>query len=116
LALRGYLYRKKGDLDRAIVDYGEMIRIDPKSDDAYMRRSEAWLAKGDRLAALRDADEAVKLDPNAPVNYAARATVMRALNRNDDAIADLRKALALNPTEARKRQIEGALKELGATP
>ena len=81
-----------------------------------MRRSEAWLAKGDRLAALRDADEAVKLDPNAPVNYAARAAVMRALSRNDDAIADLRKALTLNPADARKRQLEGALKELGATP
>ena len=47
------LYRKKGDLDRAIVDYGEIIRIDPKSDDAYMRRSEAWLprATGSRRCA-----------------------------------------------------------------
>ena len=43
LAVRGFLYRKKGDLDRAIVDYGEMIRIDPKSDEAYMRRSEPGL-------------------------------------------------------------------------
>ena len=65
---------------------------------------------------MRDADEAVKLEPNAPVNYAARAAVMRALSRNDDAIADLRKALTLNPAEPRKRQIEGVLRELGATP
>ena len=41
LAVRGYLYRKKGDLDRAIVDYGEIIRIDPKSDDAHMFGSNA---------------------------------------------------------------------------
>ena len=41
---------------------------------------------------------------------------MRALSRNDDAIADLRKALTLNPTDARRRQLEGALKELGAAP
>src|SRR4029078_12267476 len=86
-AVRGYLYRKKGDLDRAIVDYGEIIRIDPKSDEAYMRRSEAWLPKGARFAALSDADEAVKLDPNAAVNYGARAAVMSALSRKDDAIA-----------------------------
>ena len=43
----------KGDLDRAIADYAEIIRIDPKSDDAYMRRSEAWLrrATGSRRCA-----------------------------------------------------------------
>ena len=81
-----------------------------------MRRSETWLAKGDRLAALRDADEAVKLDSNEPTNYATRAAVMRALSRNDDAIADLRKGLTLNPNESRKRQLEGALRELGAAP
>ena len=54
--------------------------------------------------------------PNDPANYANRAAVMRALNRNDDAIADLRKGLTLKPNETRKRQIEGALRELGATP
>jgi len=64
----------------------------------------------------RDADEAVRLEPNAPVNYAARAAVMRALSRNDDAIADLRKGLSLNPNATRKRQLEAALRELGATP
>jgi regulator of sirC expression with transglutaminase-like and TPR domain len=64
---------------------------------------------------LRDADEAVKLDPNAPANYVARAAVMRALSRNDDAIADLRKALTSSSTDARKRPLEGALRELGAS-
>src|SRR4029078_3091351 len=62
------------------------------------------------------ADEAVKLEPNEPVNYTTRAAVMRGLSRNDDAVADLRKALTLNPGEARKRQIESALRELGAAP
>ena len=42
--------------------------------------------------------------------------VMRALARNDDAIADLRKGLTLGPNEPRKKQIESALQELGATP
>ena len=81
-----------------------------------MRRSEAWLKKGDNIAALRDADQAVNLDPKDAANYAARAAVMRALNRNDDAIADLRKGLTLNPNANRKREIEAALKALGAAP
>ena len=41
---------------------------------------------------------------------------MRALSRNDDAIADLRKGLTLGPNDARKKQIETALQELGAAP
>jgi tetratricopeptide (TPR) repeat protein len=81
-----------------------------------MRRSEAWLKKGDNIAALRDADQAVNLDPNDAANYANRAAVMRALNRNDDAIADLRKGLSLNPNATRKRELEAALRAIGATP
>jgi tetratricopeptide (TPR) repeat protein len=110
------VHKDRGDQDRAIADYSEAIRLNPKSDIAYLRRSEAWLKKEDRLAALRDADEAVSLDPNDPANYANRATVMRALSRNDDAIADLKKALSLNPNENRKNQLESALRELGANP
>jgi regulator of sirC expression with transglutaminase-like and TPR domain len=68
------------------------------------------------LAALRDADEAVNLDPNDAANYAQRAAVMRALSRNEDAIADLRKGLTLKPNDARKKQLESALQELGAAP
>ncbi len=79
----------KGDHDRAITDYTEAIRLNPKSDIAYMRRAEAWLSKGDNLAALRDADQAVGLDANDPANYQTRAAVMKALSRNDDAINDL---------------------------
>ena len=113
---RGQEHKDRGDPDRAIADYTAAIGINPKSDVAYMRRSEAWLKKEDKLAALRDADEAVNLDPNDPANYANRATVMRALSRNDDAVTDLRKGLSLNPNEGRKRQLEGALRELGAAP
>ena len=63
-----------------------------------------------------NADEAVNLDPNDPANYANRAAVMHALKRDDDAIADLRKGLSLNPGESRKRQLEDALRDLGASP
>ena len=64
----------------------------------------------------RDADLSVNLDPKDSANYANRAAVMRALNRSEDAIADLRKGLSLNPNAVRKSQLEGALRELGATP
>ena len=42
---RGNVHKERGDYDRAIGDYGEAIRINPKSDVAFLRRSEAWTMK-----------------------------------------------------------------------
>jgi len=35
-----------GDYDRAIADYSEAIRLDPKDGDYYESRGKAWNAKG----------------------------------------------------------------------
>ena len=39
---RGVAYFHKGDLDRAIADYGEAIRLDPKLAAAYNNRGNAY--------------------------------------------------------------------------
>jgi tetratricopeptide (TPR) repeat protein len=93
-----------------------VIRLNPKSDVAYMRRSEAWLKKGDNMSALRDADQAVALDSGDPANFINRGAVMRELGRNNDAILDYRKALSLKPDDVRRKQAEQALLDLGVQP
>jgi len=42
---RGINYSKKGDTDRAIADYTEAVRLDPKYADAYGNRGNAYLAR-----------------------------------------------------------------------
>ena len=60
---RGNLYRMKGELDKAIADYSEAIRL---SGDfigvfAYFRdRAVAYRAKGDVERALNDEAEAIR--------------------------------------------------------
>ena len=44
---RGYAYRKKGDMDRAIADYTEALRLDPKYAIAYNNRGLAYSDKGE---------------------------------------------------------------------
>ena len=55
-------YDKK-DYDKAIDDFTDAIRIDPKYATAYYNRGLVWKAKGDNDKAMADYDEAIRLDP-----------------------------------------------------
>jgi tetratricopeptide (TPR) repeat protein len=46
---------------RAIKDYGEAIRLDPKYAIAYEIRAQAYENKGDSARARKDFDEAARL-------------------------------------------------------
>ncbi len=61
---RGNAYDAKGDYDRAIADYTEAIRLDPKYAHAYNNRGNAYGAKGDYDHAIADFDQVIReLDP-----------------------------------------------------
>ena len=61
---RGNAYSDKGDNDRAIADYSEAIRLDPKhSPRPTQRRGLAYRDKGDYDRAIADYNEAIRLDP-----------------------------------------------------
>jgi len=60
---RGRAYYANGQLDRAIADYSEAIRLDPKYALAYIDRSLAYLYGGSIAKALTDASRASEIDP-----------------------------------------------------
>ena len=53
---RGTAYWIKGQLDRAIADYTQAIRLDPEYAEAYHNRGQAYAARGD--APQAEADQA----------------------------------------------------------
>ena len=61
---RGNSYREKGNIDRAIADYNEAIRLDPRFSFVYHDRGIAYRMKGDRDHAISDFREAVRLNPD----------------------------------------------------
>ena len=59
----------KKEYDKAITDYDEGIRLDPKDAYAYSCRGNAWLEKKEYDNAIRDFNEAISLDPKDAYAY-----------------------------------------------
>ena len=66
---RGVAYRVKGDLDRAIADYSEAIKLDPDYEVAYHNRGRAYFAKREIDRAITDYDQALRINPRYRFAY-----------------------------------------------
>lgn len=95
---RGNAYHAKGDEDRAISDYDQAIRLNPKFANAYGGRGNAYQSKGDNDRAMVDYNEAIRLDPKYIHAYNGRGNAYHAKGDDDRAIADYNEAIRLDPT------------------
>jgi tetratricopeptide (TPR) repeat protein len=93
----GVLLYSNGKIDRAIADYTEAIRLDPKYAWAYGRRGDAYGMKGDYDQAIADLTEAIRLDPKYDLAYGRRGAAYVMKEDYDRAIADLTEAIRLDP-------------------
>jgi tetratricopeptide (TPR) repeat protein len=111
---RGEAKRLKGELDRAMADHDEAIRLHPVAE-VYGNRALTWKAKGDLDRAIGDYDEAILLNPNYAAAYAARGNIFRLKGEFERSLADLDKAIKLNPKSATFLYLRGeVLRESGA--
>ena len=91
---------EKNDNDRAIADYSDAIKLNPKYANAYVGRGSAWYAKKDYDRAIADYDEAIRIDPNNGLSYLDRGFAWSAKKDFDRAIADYDEAIRRYPTYA----------------
>jgi tetratricopeptide (TPR) repeat protein len=90
---RGAAYAGKGDLDRAIADFDDAIRRDPKFAGAYFNRGSAYQVKGDLDRAIADFNEAIRLDPKLTAACYRRGKAYADQGDLDRGLADLKACL-----------------------
>jgi lipoprotein NlpI len=93
---RGVAYRLSGDVDRAIADYGQAIKLNPKLVTAFINRGAAYDRKGDYDRAIQDYEQAITLQPSAEAHF-NRGNAFLAKGQYDHAIDDFNQALKLKP-------------------
>jgi lipoprotein NlpI len=100
LRVRGIAYYAKGELDHAIADLDEAIRLNPKDKDALANRANTYRAKGNLDRAIADYDQLVQLDPRNARAYFHRARFYWQGASFAKSLADLDQANQLNPKDA----------------
>ena len=96
---RGTAYYEKGDYDRAIQDYNEAIRLNPKETLSHVARGDAYKKKGDFDRAIQDFDEAIRLNANYERAYYDRGGAYIDKDDYDRAIQDFDEAIHLNSND-----------------
>jgi len=94
----------KSDIERALADLSEGLRLDPdnRTVQLYVHQTRAWLnfQKGDYALAIADYTSLLHLDPSAAA-YGYRGFVYSTQGNHELAIADYTEAIRLEPQAVR---------------
>lgn len=91
------LSRRRGGLEKALVEFEEAIRLQPGRPAAYVARGALKTSKGDLPAALLDFDQAIRLEPSLAEAYLYRAQIRAKTGEAQATIEDATQALKLEP-------------------
>jgi tetratricopeptide (TPR) repeat protein len=116
---RAYAAATNQQLQEAISDYGEAIKISPEDARIYEQRAAVEMKANDMDKALADYSEAIKLKPNEVKYYSYRSYIYEVKGDIKYSMADTEKILKLDPKNqeamSRKKRLE-TLQSLRATP
>lgn len=96
--MRAQLWPKDNDIEKALIDCDEAIRIAPQYGAAFERRARLWLDKKQFDKAVRDCETALKLDSDSALAYIRRGCAFGDKHEFDKAIADFSDAIRLEPS------------------
>ncbi len=98
-AYRALGYERKDDLNHALADADQAIKLDATLAVAFHRRGDIRKAMLQDDLALADLSEAIRLDPKVPLYFINRSNVYLDQHQYDLAVRDLDEALRLDPKD-----------------
>lgn len=96
---RGIAYGNGGNIDNAIADYDEAIKLNVKNAQAYYNRGNAYWGKGENAHAVTDFDTVIQLDAKNVAAYRGRGFAFLYSNNLPKALADVTQAAKLDPKD-----------------
>jgi tetratricopeptide (TPR) repeat protein len=90
----------KKEYDKAIKDFTDAIRLDPKNAAAYRYRGHAHFKKKEYDRAIKDFTDAIRLGPKFITAYFGRGLAYYFKKEYDKAIRDYTQAIRLDPKDA----------------
>jgi len=97
---RGIAYEKKGQFEKAILDYDKVISIEPNLIDAYNKRGNSYLVLSKYEEAIADFSKAIQINPYSTEAYNNRGNAYIGIFNCDLAIADFSEVIKINPSFA----------------
>jgi tetratricopeptide (TPR) repeat protein len=96
-AMRAMLRQDKKEIDLALLDYNQAIKLDPHDPSLYCSRGSAWHSRHEYGKAIADFDAAVRLDSKNTLAYIGRGISLAASKEYNRAIADFSEAIWFDP-------------------
>ena len=109
---RGAARDSLGEYRKAIEDFNESIRLNPKKALLYRDRGLAKDALKQYEDALKDFQKAIELKPKESINYYHRGVTKNRIGHYKEAIEDLNSAIQLDQTNANTYYQRGFAKEM----
>lgn len=91
---RGHVLTERRELQRAVADLSEAIRLDAHYACAFNNRARAFAFMRDHERALADYDRAIAIDPKFALAYNNRGDLWVHAGKPDLALADFDRAIA----------------------
>ncbi len=94
---QGLAHLERGELDRAITEFTESVKLNPSNADAFRERAALALRKSDAKGAVADFTEAIKLQPQMAAAHLGRGQAHLKLGKLEQAVGDFTEATRLTP-------------------
>jgi lipoprotein NlpI len=96
----GLAAEAKRNLEGAIRDFNEAVRLDPQHVSAYLNRGNIYQTQGELDRAIADYDEVIRLSPRFATAYYQRGNAFSSKGDFERAISDYSQIIRLHPKHA----------------